>query len=191
MFSARLERLRQFNRLAVLAAATLLAVGIALIAVGAVRALNMLEAAEVDRAPIIIGVLVALGVLVVLCLIVYAARVATIVHTMVHDGGRTRSLLTQLGLRASLRFVSSGRIGRMPGVVVISPPLLWFQMDTQTGPRFLPRFKKFPEHMRDLQFPRWWEEEIIFQSNNSAPAFHGGGLYFLCATKMEVATSGR
>jgi len=57
----------------VLAAATLLAVGIALIAVGAVRALNMLEAAEVNRAPIIIGVLVALGVLVVLCLIVYAA----------------------------------------------------------------------------------------------------------------------
>jgi hypothetical protein len=30
VFSARLERLRQFNRLAVLAAATLLAVGIAL-----------------------------------------------------------------------------------------------------------------------------------------------------------------
>jgi hypothetical protein len=57
----------------VLAAATLLAVGIALIAVGAVRALNTLEAAEVDRAPIIIGVLVALGVLVVLCSIVYAA----------------------------------------------------------------------------------------------------------------------
>ena len=73
MFSARLERLRQFNRLAVLAAVTLLAVGIALIAVWAVRAFNMLEAAEVDRAPIIIGVLIALAVLVVLCLIVYAA----------------------------------------------------------------------------------------------------------------------
>jgi uncharacterized membrane protein (DUF485 family) len=69
VFSARLE----FKRLAVLAAATLLAVGIALIAVGAVRALNMLEAAEVNRAPIIIGVLVALGAFVVLCLIVYAA----------------------------------------------------------------------------------------------------------------------
>jgi hypothetical protein len=38
MFSTRLERLRQFNRLAVLVAATLLAVGIALIAVWAVRA---------------------------------------------------------------------------------------------------------------------------------------------------------
>jgi amino acid transporter len=73
VFSARLERLRQVDRLAVLAAATLLTVGIALIAVWAVRALNMLEAAEVDRAPIIIGVLIALAVLVVLCLVVYAA----------------------------------------------------------------------------------------------------------------------
>ena len=46
MFSSRLERLRQFNLLAVLAAATLLAVGIALIAVLAVRAFNMLGAAR-------------------------------------------------------------------------------------------------------------------------------------------------
>lgn len=73
MFSTKLNRRRQFNRLAVLAAATVLAVGIALIAVGAVRAFNILEAADADRAPIIVGVLVALAVLVVLCLIAYAA----------------------------------------------------------------------------------------------------------------------
>jgi tellurite resistance protein TehA-like permease len=73
MFSTRLERLRQFNRLAVLAAATLLAVGIALIAVFAVRAFNMLGAAEADRAPVIIGVFIALAVLAVLCLLAYAA----------------------------------------------------------------------------------------------------------------------
>jgi hypothetical protein len=73
VFSARLERLRQFDRLAVLVAANLLAGGIVLIAVWTVRALKMLEAAEVDRAPIMIGVLIALAVLVVLCLIVYAA----------------------------------------------------------------------------------------------------------------------
>ena len=47
--------------------------GIALIAVWAVRAYNMLGAAEVDRAPIIIGVLVALAILVVVRLIAYAA----------------------------------------------------------------------------------------------------------------------
>ena len=73
MFSTKLDRRRQFSRLAVLAAATLLAVGIALIAVWAVRAFNMLEAAEVDRALIIVGVLIALAVLFVLCLIAYVA----------------------------------------------------------------------------------------------------------------------
>ena len=73
MFSSRLERRRRRSRLAVLVAATMLAVGIALIAVWAVQAFDMLGAAEVDRAPIIIGVLIALGVLVVVCLIAYAA----------------------------------------------------------------------------------------------------------------------
>jgi uncharacterized membrane protein (DUF485 family) len=73
MFSTRLKRRRQFNRLAVLVAATLLVVGIVLIAVWAVGAFDMLEAAEADRAPIMIGVLIALAVLVVLCLTAYAA----------------------------------------------------------------------------------------------------------------------
>ena len=73
MFSTRLERRREFNRLAVLVAATLLAIGIVLIAVWAVRAFDMLGAAEADRAPIITGVLIALALLVVLCLIAYAA----------------------------------------------------------------------------------------------------------------------
>ncbi len=73
MFSTRLERRREFNRLAVLVAAALLAIGIVLIAVWAVRAFDMLGAAEADRAPIITGVLIALAVLVVLCLIAYAA----------------------------------------------------------------------------------------------------------------------
>ena len=73
MFSTRLERRRQFNRLAVMAAATLLAVGTALIAVWAVQAFDMLGAAEADRAPIMIGMLLALAVLVILCLVTYAA----------------------------------------------------------------------------------------------------------------------
>ena len=73
MFSTRLERRRRLSRLAVLVAASMLAVGIALIAVWGVQAFDMLGAAEADRAPIIIGVLIALGVLVVLCLIAYAA----------------------------------------------------------------------------------------------------------------------
>jgi hypothetical protein len=73
MFSTRLERRRQFKRLAAMAAVTLLAVGMALIALWAVQAFDMLEAAETDRTPIMIGVLLALAVLVVLCLVTYAA----------------------------------------------------------------------------------------------------------------------
>ena len=73
MFSAKLERRQQFQRLAILVAATLFAAGIALILIWAVRASTMLEAADADRAPIIIGVLIALAGLVVLCLIAYGA----------------------------------------------------------------------------------------------------------------------
>jgi hypothetical protein len=71
MFSAILERRRRFHRLAILVAATLLAAGTALIAIWAMRAFSMLEVADVDPAPIILGVLIALAGLLVLCLIAY------------------------------------------------------------------------------------------------------------------------
>ena len=73
MFSAKLERRRKNHRLAILVAVTLFAVGIGLIAIGAVRGLDMLAAADADRSPIILGVLIALAGLGVLCLIAYAA----------------------------------------------------------------------------------------------------------------------
>ena len=73
MFSAKLERRRRIHRFAVLVAATLLAAGIALIAIWAVRGFDMLTAVEAGPAPIIIGVLVALAGLGVLCLVAYGA----------------------------------------------------------------------------------------------------------------------
>ena len=73
MFSPKLERRWRFHRLAILVAVTLFAAGIALIAIWAVRASSMLEAAEADRTPIIFGVLVALAGLLVLCLVAYGA----------------------------------------------------------------------------------------------------------------------
>jgi hypothetical protein len=73
MFSATLERRQRFHRLAKLLAATLFVAGIGLIAIWAMRAYSMLEAADVDRAPIILGVLIALAGLLVLCLVVYGA----------------------------------------------------------------------------------------------------------------------
>jgi multidrug resistance efflux pump len=69
MFSAKLERQKRFHRLAILVAATVFATGVVLIAIWAVRASSMLTTADADRAPIIIGVLIALAGLFALCLV--------------------------------------------------------------------------------------------------------------------------
>jgi protein-S-isoprenylcysteine O-methyltransferase Ste14 len=73
MFSAKLERRRKNRRWAVAVAATLLVVGIPLIAIFAVQGFDMLGAAEADRMPIVLGVLIGLAGLIVLCLLAYAA----------------------------------------------------------------------------------------------------------------------
>jgi len=73
MFSAKLERRRRIHRLAILTATTLLVVGIAVIAIWAVQAFDMLGVAGADRGPVLLGVLIAVGALLLLCLIAYAA----------------------------------------------------------------------------------------------------------------------
>jgi hypothetical protein len=71
MFSAKLERQKRFDRLAILVAVTLFAAGVVLIAIWAVRASSMLTAADADRGPIFIAVPIASVGLFVLCLIAY------------------------------------------------------------------------------------------------------------------------
>jgi hypothetical protein len=74
MFSAKLERRRQFKRLALLAALAVFVSGIAAIAVMALRASTLLEGTETEGAtPIALLVAAALAVLLLLCLVVYAA----------------------------------------------------------------------------------------------------------------------
>jgi protein-S-isoprenylcysteine O-methyltransferase Ste14 len=71
MFSGRLERRRKNRRWAVVVAATVLAVGLAMIGVVAIRGFDMLGAADADWMPMVLGVLVALAGLGVLCLAAY------------------------------------------------------------------------------------------------------------------------
>ena len=73
MFSAKLERQKRFDRLPILVAATLFGAGIVVIAIWAVRASSMFTAADADRAPIIIGVLIALAGLFALYIVAYGA----------------------------------------------------------------------------------------------------------------------
>jgi uncharacterized membrane protein (DUF485 family) len=69
MFSAKLERRRQFHRLAILVAVTVFVVGSVLIVIGAMRAFTLL--ADANSTPIILGIIIALACLLVLSLIAY------------------------------------------------------------------------------------------------------------------------
>jgi uncharacterized membrane protein (DUF485 family) len=73
MFSAKLERREQFQRLAIFAAASVFLVGSGLIAFGAMRAFTLFEGAEANSTQIILGILLALAGLIVLCVITYVA----------------------------------------------------------------------------------------------------------------------
>jgi hypothetical protein len=74
MFSAKLERRRQFKRLAVLVAVAVFAGGIGAIVFMALRASDLLEGTDVEGAiPIALLVIAALAALLVICLVVYAA----------------------------------------------------------------------------------------------------------------------
>jgi hypothetical protein len=98
-----------------------------------------------------------------------AARLATTVFTLVHDGGAIRSLLTQLGLRASLRFVSTGRWQPPPGmfssVAFASPALVTFHADAK-GMRLVPQFQHSTDKPQPtkVQFEPWWSKEDIYDS---------------------------
>ena len=73
MFSDKLDRRRKIQRWAVVVAATLLAAGIAVIAMVVVEGFDMLGVAEADRAPVFLGAGIALAGLLILCLVAYTA----------------------------------------------------------------------------------------------------------------------
>jgi hypothetical protein len=97
-----------------------------------------------------------------------ATRLATTVCTLVHDNRRSVSLLKQLGIKGSLRFVStensSARLGKSTWGIVRAV----FGQDA-SGPfsRYEPRLDKNPEDQHRLQFSRWWEQETIINTAHS------------------------
>lgn len=103
-----------------------------------------------------------------------AARLATTMFNLFHDGGAIKSLLTQLGLRAGLRFVSTGEFPAPPNMIVkfTTPPLIGFRSTPGGGMRFVPQFSlevAKPEPKR-VQFAKWWAEESIFHEPMRAKA---------------------
>ncbi|MGH6734585.1 MAG: hypothetical protein ACRECX_00685 [Methyloceanibacter sp.] len=73
MFSDKLARRRRIHRWAVVTAVSVLLVGLALIAVWAVQAFDMLAVTDAGSGPLVLAVLIALGGLLVLTLAAYIA----------------------------------------------------------------------------------------------------------------------
>jgi hypothetical protein len=101
-----------------------------------------------------------------------ANRLATTIYTLLHDGGSITSLLTQLGARSGLRFMSSGRVvDHKPNeqgeiLAASTPPLVMIKMSPGST-KFKARLSStaaVPEQTQSsVQFHKWWEDERIFK----------------------------
>jgi hypothetical protein len=115
-----------------------------------------------------------------------ANRLATTIFTLVHDGGSTTSLLTQLGLLSQLRFMSSGRaIDQNDGkhkLISASPPMVMIRMTLGVGTNFIPRLgvtSASPEQTQVLvQFSEWWTKELIYKDHGRELALSRRRLIF-------------
>lgn len=93
-----------------------------------------------------------------------AARIANSIFTLVHDGGSIISILSQLGIRGSLRFISSGH-GDEPNNAMAGIPLVGFSLQRDGGSKTVPLCALGLERDRKAQFPNWWAKELIYQDD--------------------------
>ncbi|MBB6407752.1 hypothetical protein [Mesorhizobium sangaii] len=96
-----------------------------------------------------------------------AERLSTTIFNLVFDGGPLVSLLTRLGVKETLKFVSSGRMPTgLPPPSVAMPSLLIMRRDN-AGSRFIPKLGNGPPLYRHVPFDDWWKNELIYQEKAS------------------------
>jgi hypothetical protein len=90
-----------------------------------------------------------------------AGRIATATYALLHDGGRnSRSVLTQLGLRGSLRFPS--RVNIRAGNLLADTPLVFYRVTGDGSHACLPILgERVGDDPQMLQFSRWWDQVIL------------------------------
>jgi hypothetical protein len=94
-----------------------------------------------------------------------ASRLATTVFTLVHDGGSIISLLTRLGLRSGLKFISTSyEINRKN--LMADTPLIMVKITTGESAKYLPTLGDVPFSTGPIQFPMWWEKELVYRDGN-------------------------
>ncbi len=100
-----------------------------------------------------------------------AERLANAVFNLVYDGGKISSVLSQLEVKDSLRFVSSGGVATghgLPPPDIAFPALVIFEggpggrgFKPQLGDG--PRLGAGPPNYPTLPFKDWWENQLIYQ----------------------------
>jgi hypothetical protein len=96
-----------------------------------------------------------------------AARLATTIFTLLHDGGSIKSVLTRLGLKTGLRFISTGD-EYDPKNLMTHMPLVAARIETTasgTVGKAIPIFEIGESPQRRNQFPTWWEKESIYHDS--------------------------
>ena len=95
-----------------------------------------------------------------------ALRIATAICVVVHDGGRRgRSLLTQLGMKKALRFVSSGRKPN-PHNLLAETPLVLTRLYSSGRGEYVPILDSGLDPHREMKFSEWWERDTIFRQGS-------------------------
>lgn len=89
-----------------------------------------------------------------------AKRIAVSIYIIVHDRGKnSQSLLSQLGVKEGIKFLSTGSL--VSGNILSEQPLIVHRMSL-SGSEFLPLCTTgAPMDNRQLAFSRWWEEDIL------------------------------
>jgi hypothetical protein len=92
-----------------------------------------------------------------------AIRLATAVSVVVHYASRSgEPILVQLGVRGSLRFVSSG-FPSNPRNLLRETNLILARISSDGMAEYVPLLDQNPESLRRVQFHHWWERDTIFR----------------------------
>jgi hypothetical protein len=91
-----------------------------------------------------------------------AARIASALHILLYDSGKSRSILHQLGIKDSLQFVcTGGPIGHTD--LIPTHPLVKMEIGP-VGSRYLPIKNEVPAPVRHFKFKKWWKEPVFAAS---------------------------
>jgi hypothetical protein len=90
-----------------------------------------------------------------------AKRLTVPIRVLVHDTGKSSSLLSQLGLKSSIRFIDSAAPIR-PGNLATTLGLVMMRVNTVKGGAYMPRLGDGPPHLygRTAPFDRWWKGPV-------------------------------